>query len=350
VRKLRKRGEEIRQFILSRLSSQTAEVPTATAEKFKISRQAVNKHFQKLVDGGALIARGKTRRKTYELAPVLEWTQAYPISPALAEDEVWREDIAPRFGEIPDNVKKIWQYGFTEMFNNAVDHSNGREITVSIKRTAHETRILIQDDGIGIFKKIQTYLGLTNQRHAILELAKGKFTTDPKRHSGEGIFFTSRVFDRFSISSGELFFAHDLNDHQDWMIESNYPASGTLILMTLNNHTARTTKHIMDQFAVGDDFGFDKTIVPVRLAKLGEDNLISRSQAKRLLTRIDRFKTVVFDFKDVKIIGQAFADEIFRVFASEHPEISIQEFEANAEVCQMITRARNLRRAESGNS
>jgi hypothetical protein len=53
----------------------------------------------------------------------------------------------------------------------------------------------------------------------------------------------------------------------------------------------------------------------VRLAKYGNDQLISRSQAKRLLARIELFKIVLFDFSGVETIGQAFADEIFRVFA-----------------------------------
>jgi uncharacterized protein (DUF1330 family) len=57
----------------------------------------------------------------------------------------------------------------------------------------------------------------------------------------------------------------------------------------------------------------------VKLARYGNENLISRSQAKRLLTRLDKFKTVVLEFDDVPQIGRAFADEIFRVFANAHP-------------------------------
>jgi len=63
-----------------------------------------------------------------------------------------------------------------------------------------------------------------------------------------------------------------------------------------------------------NDFGFSKTHIPVFLAAYGEDNLISRSQAKRLLVRFERFKEIILDFENVESIGQAFADEIFRVF------------------------------------
>jgi hypothetical protein len=107
-----------------------------------------------------------------------------------------------------------------------------------------------------------------------------------------------------------------------------------------DNHTARTTRKVFDQFTTDDDFTFSKTVVPVALAKYGDDNLISRSQAKRLLARIELFRTVLLDFKGVPTIGQAFADEIFRVFASEHPNVELIPIHASSEVRRMIDRVR----------
>ena len=60
-----------------------------------------------------------------------------------------------------------------------------------------------------------------------------------------------------------------------------------------------------------DEPVFNKTVVPVRLAQYGNDQLISRSQAKRVLARIDLFSTVLLDFEGVPAIGRAFADEVF---------------------------------------
>jgi len=88
------------------------------------------------------------------------------------------------------------------------------------------------------------------------------------------------------------------------------------------------------------------TVVPVRLAQYGDDKLISRSQAKRLLARLDRFKTVLFDFKAVETIGQAFADEIFRVFAQGHPNIEIIPINATPEIQQTVNAARTQWAAE----
>jgi hypothetical protein len=193
----------------------------------------------------------------------------------------------------------------------------------------------------GISAKIQDALGLIDERHAVLELSKGKLTTDPANHSGEGIFFTSRMFDEFRIISGATHFSHGFANDGAWIHEIEGPSSAsTWVLMKINNHTARTTSQVYRQFSSSeDDFGFTKTIVPVRLAQYGDDLLISRSQAKRLLVRVDRFKTVLLDFEGVTAIGQAFADEIFRVFRSQHPAIDLYAIHANRDVQEMINRA-----------
>jgi uncharacterized protein (DUF1330 family) len=80
-------------------------------------------------------------------------------------------------------------------------------------------------------------------------------------------------------------------------------------------------------------------VIPVRLARMGAESLVSRSQAQRLLARVDRFKVVLFDFRDVETIGQAFADEIFRVYAKGHPEVELLPIHASVQVQQMISRA-----------
>ena len=68
------------------------------------------------------------------------------------------------------------------------------------------------------------------------------------------------------------------------------------------------------------------------------DSLISRSQAKRLISRFDRFLEVVIDFSGVDMIGQGFADELFRVFVNAHSNVSIRTFKCNKNVENMIRR------------
>ena len=337
---LRARGEAVRTFILENVGQNPSSIARLTSKRFEISRQAVNKHLKRLVDEEALRVAGNTRNRTYKLRPLLEWSKTYDIAEGLEEDVVWRKDIEPRMGEMPNNVNDIWHYSFTEMFNNAIDHSGGTVILVELSISATDTQIALYDDGVGIFEKIQQELDLLDERHSVLELAKGKLTTDPDRHTGEGIFFTSRMVDDFEILSGEVYFHHVFGEQEDWILERDKFSSGTAVWMRLSNHTSRTSKKIFERFMTDDDFGFTKTVVPVKLAQYGGDRLVSRSQAKRLIARFDRFKVVILDFKDVDAIGQAFADEVFRVFAIRFPDIELVPVNASADVRKMVHRAK----------
>ena len=339
---VRQRGETIRLFILDNVESNSRDISRLTVDAFGISRQAVNKHLQYLVRQGALSAKGSTRNRDYVVQPLVEWEKVYSIDSSLIEDRVWREDIGPLLGGLPDNVMQIWQYGFTEMFNNVLDHSAGKSTFVRVEKTARVTEIGISDDGVGIFKKIQDELGLIDERHAVLELSKGKITTDPERHTGEGVFFSSRMFDDFAILSGTVYFSHTHAEIEDWILERQKFESGTSVFMKLRNNSSQTMQKVFAKFTAADDFGFTKTVVPVRLARYGDELLISRSQAKRLLARLERFKIVILDFEGVETIGQAFADEVFRVFTAHHSKLELVHIKANSAVKRMIARAQSL--------
>jgi anti-sigma regulatory factor (Ser/Thr protein kinase) len=332
---IRGRGEDVRTFIVANVARHPSDIVRRTAEKFGCTRQAVHRHIQRLVDEGALVESGKTRSRTYALAELISWSQSFPVASCGDEGDIWLRCVRDLLRPLATNVMAIWQYGFTEMFNNALDHAQASTITVDVVKTAAGSVVSIRDDGVGIFRKIEAALGLLDERHAVLELAKGKFTTDPQRHSGEGIFFSSRMFDQFSITSGSVTFSHQAKAPEDWILEAE-ESGGTTVRMELGNHTARSINKVFKQFTSGDDFGFTKTVVPVRLAQYGDDNLVSRSQAKRLIVRFEKFRTVVLDFKGVLLIGQAFADEVFRVFALDHPEVELIPMNANKDVRQMI--------------
>lgn len=335
--RLRKKTEAIREFIIEKVDAEARDLVSSATTEFGITRQAVHRHIRQLVDRKIL---ARTASGQYQLCPLEEWQKIITIADNPREDVLWRVEVRARIGPLPENVVNIWHYGFTEMFNNVVDHSGSSDALLHIKRTALSTEMMVYDHGIGIFNKIKTEMGLLDERHAVLELTKGKLTTDPDKHTGEGIFFTSRMFDTFGILSSGVFLSHTYGDNEDWILETQEERSGTLISMKLRNDTPRVMKDIFDQYTSGDDYGFTKTVVPVRLARYGDELLVSRSQAKRLLERVDRFKTVLLDFTGVESIGQAFADEVFRVFPHEHPEVSIVEIKATRAVTDMINRAR----------
>lgn len=326
----------LRRWITVATTQHPKDLSGALMARFCVSRAAAATALRKLEAEGWIIRHGTTR-PTFELGPLRRVSKSYEL-PGIDEHLIWDHDFRPYF-TLSDNVENICHHGFTEMVNNANDHSGGKSVTVIMRQDQEEIGITVADDGIGIFERISSSLGLPDRRLAILELSKGKLTTDPERHTGEGIFFTSRMFDLFAIDANDLHYTHDTALAHDWLIEDEDHWAGTTVRMAISASSTRTPKEIFDAYTSGpEDFSFNKTVVPVRLARLGNENLVSRSQAKRLIQRFESFRTVVLDFAEVPNIGQAFADELFRVFANAHPEVHLVPIGMAEEVAQMVKR------------
>lgn len=288
-----------------------------------ISRVGANNYIKQLEELGWIARSGPSTRPIFSPGYQRQISKLYEIR-GLEEDLAWAKDFRPYFN-LSSNVLSIVNHGFTEMLNNAIDHSGGDEVFVWARQTEQRFTLAISDNGIGIFAKIAGALNLPDMRQALFELSKGKFTTDPSKHSGEGVFFTSRMFDWFEINANNLEFHHDKKLKEDILHEAKgiFP-EGTVVFMSISLESTRTTTDVYAQYTnAPDDFDFSKTVVPMKLAQYGEEQLISRSQAKRLIARFDRFKKVVLNFDEVQEVGQAFADEIFRVYANQHPDVEL---------------------------
>lgn len=66
---------------------------------------------------------------------------------------------------------------------------------------------------------------------------------------------------------------------------------------------------------------------------------MTRSEAKRLVRRFEDFREVVVDFEGVRRIGQGFADEVFRVWANDHPDVHLVPIHMVRAVEFMVRRA-----------
>ncbi|MCL2881178.1 MAG: hypothetical protein FWF29_13125, partial [Treponema sp.] len=294
---IRKRGEEIRDFILSNIT-ENKNIAVLTSKQFDISLPAVYKHIDRLVSDGQVRkedGRFVLQSRRYEYT--------YKNEKNLSEDAAWERDIKQHFTGLPENVLKIWIYGFLEIFNNAIEHSSGKEIRVVIDENRIYTGISISDDGIGIFRKIMTKFKLPDEKDALLELAKGKRTTDKKRHSGQGIFFTSKAFDNFFIVSNEIIFG-SAPDNAD-RIKTDRNNFSTLVYMGMAYNSGKKLKDVFDEFSTEIPGDFDKTSIPIRLTN--SSDLVSRSQARRILSGLELFREVILDFRDIEYIGQSFA-------------------------------------------
>ena len=336
----RKRKKEIKEFILNNVESHPKDINSLTASAFGISRTAVSNYLRELTDEGLLIATGKTKGRRYQLRNIVDERFYLNVAENQQEDVVWREKVLPLLDGVKKNVLDICQYGFTEIYNNVIDHSASDFSTIVIMRNATQVILEVIDVGVGIWNKLQSELNLLDPRHALLELSKGKLTTDEEKHTGEGIFFTSRMFDKFAIYSGTLVYSKERRG-DDWFIEidESPPTEGTGVFMEIYTTTNTTKADVFQKFASEHhDYGFTRTHVPLKLLKYEGEELVSRSQARRLLPRLEGFMEVLLDFQGITTIGQAFADEIFRVYRNEHPNTEIIAVRMTPDVVETIDR------------
>ncbi|MBI5165292.1 MAG: DUF4325 domain-containing protein [Magnetospirillum sp.] len=332
-------NSEVRAFILAQVQEHPETIAAITAETFGLSRTAVGRYLKRLSDEGVLIASGKTKDRRYRLARL---SFRIEVGAWLDEDVVWRFRVLPHLADVKQNALDLCQYGFTEILNNVIDHSGSPDAYIQIANDgAGPIKMIVHDNGVGIFERIQRDFHLPDARSALLELSKGRITSDPARHAGEGIFFTSRMFDRFSIQSSTLFYHRQRQADDEWLIEVEEDdfMPGTTVVMEVSRDAAWTTRDVFDTYRQ-DSMRFRRTHVPLKLGRYPNEQLVSRSQAKRVLARFEQFAEVLLDFEGVDQIGQPFADEVFRVFANTHPAIRVSCVNAGPDILRMIAYVR----------
>ena len=346
---------EVRRWATAHVARHPRDLTHTLAEAFGVTRAAAAPALRRLEREGFLVRAGGSTRPVFSAGASRYIAGDFGLA-GLDESAVWEGHFSPLL-DLPPHVANIVHFGFTEIVNNAVDHAEGRLLRARCAVAGGVVYLWIGDDGIGLFERMRKDLRLEDPRLAMLELSKGRVTTDPARHSGEGIFFTSRAFSVFRIDANHLVYERRNPEPAaggskaraappialpPWPDDAP-AATGTRVVMALRTDTRAELREIFDQYTTGapDDFSFDRTVIPVRLARLGTENLLSRSQAKRLLARIEHFKVVELDFEGVPEIGRAFADEIFRVFARAFPAITLKVLNAGPGVAPMIRRVRS---------
>ena len=225
------------------------------------------------------------------------------------------------FGGLALNVVEIITYAFTEMLNNAIEHSGSSTIDVLVRKTGERLSFDVSDRGVGIFRNIMRKEHLKSSLEAIQDLLKGKETTAPAFHSGEGIFFTSKVADLFKIRSFEKKLVFDNAIQDIYVGDLKRPVHGTKVFFSITIASQRALADVFRRFTDGS-LEFSRTNVRVKLFRSGVE-YVSRSQARRIVAGLEKFKTVEMDFKGITTIGQGFTDEIFRVWHLRHPDIEI---------------------------
>lgn len=298
-----------------------------------------------LVTAGVLERHGKGRAAHYGLRHV---RYRFTLT-GLEEDRAWKM-VADNIGKIrplDEEGQRSLGYAAAEMINNAIDHSRGKTVEVSAAfESEGSTVVTVRDDGIGVFARLQADFGFPSAHEAIVQLEKGRLTSDPANHSGQGLFFSSKTVSRFRLESQSTAWIVD-NLVGDTAIGASPVKKGTQVVLTVVR--ARTPR-LADVFATYTDaetLEFSRTRSTIKLGALGQ-SLVSRSEAKRVTARLTEFRHAVLDFSGVDVVGQGFCDQIFRVFARNHPEVTLEPVGMNDVIAFMVGRARaQLRQEES---
>lgn len=301
-----------------------------------VSRATAQRRLRELVTRGRLVREGAGRGARYVL-PATRWDRRLD---GLEEDQLWSE-VRPALADLGLSERELGTVGytFTEMVNNAIDHSQGSMVLVTAMALPSGVVIEIVDDGIGVFRSVRASQSLPDDVEAVFVLEKGRFTTQPERHSGEGIFFASKAANRYVLESGTVAWITD-NDAHDTAIQLRPESrSGTRVTMAFAPGNVAVLADVFQRWTNPDTLAFDRTHTTVRLAGFGVQ-LLSRSEARRVTVGLERFRHVTIDFTGVDLVGQGFCDEVFRVFAASHPEVVLAPVGMNESVAFMVERAR----------
>ncbi len=329
--------EKISRFIEKRGSATAAQL----GRHLDISRQAINVHMRSMLDAGTLVKTGSTRNARYHVpsqAPATAtFSRQFDLS-GLDESRIYTR-VATTLNlrrVLKANVESIVHYAFTEILNNAIDHSHAKRCQVKVVVSAGKLLIEIRETGIGVFHSIASKLNLNDEQEAMIELIKGKTTTLPEAHTGEGLFFSSKVADRFSIRSHKIH-VQWIRKHDDVFVSTSHFRKGTTVVFEINRDSRTKLEDVFDEYAPEEyDFEFQKTRIQVKLL---DKEYMSRSEAKRLTHNLNKFTDVQLDFRGVNMIGQGFADQVFRVFGEENPGTTITADNATRNVAAMISHA-----------
>ena len=300
------------------------------ARRLGVTRQAVHKRLKKLIELGIVQKFGRTRNARFVLKDgrtkrVSKFRIVFDPKD-VSEDEAFSMiSNALNFQKVLNkNAHTAAQYAFTEVFNNALDHSNSRKIEVQVKldEDRQVAKFRIRDWGVGIFALIADKFGLPNEFESVLWLLPGKTTTIPELHTGEGLFFASKITKTLKIKSHRLCLTY-LDYGEDAFVEKlRIYTEGTSVEFEVLFNMKKKLDDVFNFYAPADyDYQFEKSRV---IIKVLSGRLISRSQAKRIVRPLGgKFREVIIDFKKVEAIGQGFADELLRVFPSRFPSIKI---------------------------
>ena len=182
---------------IERLCARDGRVTSSSlAEALGVTRQAAHRRLRAAVARGELKPVGAGRARHYvQSVPLFRFAIG-----GADEDRIFarvEQRLESDLDLLGPDARETLAYAFTELVNNAIDHSLGSEVVVRLAILSGSFHLRIDDDGIGAFESVRRCRRGLDLIEAAAEVTKGKVTSMPERHTGEGLFFTSRAADFF---------------------------------------------------------------------------------------------------------------------------------------------------------
>jgi hypothetical protein len=226
-------------------------------------------------------------------------TTDYAIA-RLDEHTPWMRDVHPVLALKPA-VARVAQHVFGELLNNAIDHSGATTVTVSVRQTPTHLHMLVSDDGLGVFTQLARKADLPDAR-AALELAKGRAIT-PQRCSSAS-----------TRSSGQA------RPSSQPRARHRAAPDRRLQRLRLRGRPARLQPH------PGAAARPHRQRHDARLPRAGPLGRLAPGALRHRGAR----------FEGVDDVGPSFIDEVFRVYAKAHPQVTLSPTKANARVAKLL--------------
>ena len=330
-------SEQIKDFILENLTRHQKDIIKASIRKFGLSRQAILKHMHTLISEDRVVAYGKTRDRFYELKPLVNFSKTVDIKNSFFPDEILKKQILPNLNSVALNIYEICEFSIMALLSNALDHAQATKLHYKLYVSPNDVHFVLSDNGIGIFENLNNSLILEDIQVAAIEIAKGRITTDPQNHGGDELMTVIHLFDKVTIDSSGICLTY-YNKKNEWTVTRSSQQKGTRIHLEIKSNSRRTCQEIFRQI-------FDRenklVRIPVNLVRSDGEQVNSRIQAQSLLHNIKDLTEIEFDFKNIELIGPAFADELVRKTKEKNQIANIKWTNSTKMVDLLMSRAIN---------
>ena len=103
-------SEQIKKFLLDNLTTHQKDIINTAINRFGVSRQAIHKHMNSLINDNKVIGHGTTKGRYYELIPSVNYSKTFDIQINNNNEKLITEHFIPHFSDLPKNIFEIFEF------------------------------------------------------------------------------------------------------------------------------------------------------------------------------------------------------------------------------------------------